>query len=355
MDPLTIAVSTVSVVAFLAQLAEYAKKLHRTWSSLENIILDVNGIVGDIDRVNRILDQLLEDERRHEDRFRGQIVSIIAMETCQANMKELEALTRGICSSLQPRTAAFRSDQVERFRKTLESTKTFLILLKLSISEYDTCSPCCQVLADRDSSRRNVQHFEITTEGLTRLAVEQAAILAATQRSETRLIELDIRFHGSELSSSTRATSRQTAIQPIRHRVATKVYRTTFGVVVLITQARRIASRFGNSQWRDVEEWTVRFVPSRIIDRICGRGIDLSISWSSSTSEFHQDIRLQPRLRYYPVIPATARIFETCKVGDVQGVLSLFNNREASVFDVNPEGWTPLHVCEPLYGWINWG
>jgi hypothetical protein len=73
-------------------------------------------------------------------------------------------------------------------------------------------------------------------------------------------------------------------------------------------------------------------------------GITLSMSFKSSRSLSNRFMSMGPGLRYYPVVPAAAEIFEACKLGNVQWATSLFTRGKASPFDTDPKGWTPLHV-----------
>ena len=46
-----------------------------------------------------------------------------------------------------------------------------------------------------------------------------------------------------------------------------------------------------------------------------------------------------------------AKIFEFCRAGNISGVKSLLSEREASPWDTNPAGWTPLHVSQQAQYW----
>jgi hypothetical protein len=47
----------------------------------------------------------------------------------------------------------------------------------------------------------------------------------------------------------------------------------------------------------------------------------------------------------YQPVPDDSLVFEFCRSGNLEGVQTLFSRKKASVFDVNSQGWTPLHVC----------
>lgn len=44
-------------------------------------------------------------------------------------------------------------------------------------------------------------------------------------------------------------------------------------------------------------------------------------------------------------VPDDSLIFEFCRSGNIQGVQTLLSRKQASVWDTNSYGWTPLHVC----------
>lgn len=45
-------------------------------------------------------------------------------------------------------------------------------------------------------------------------------------------------------------------------------------------------------------------------------------------------------------VPDDALIFKFCKLGNVDAVRELFRRGDASVLDVDSDGWRPLHVCD---------
>jgi hypothetical protein len=52
----------------------------------------------------------------------------------------------------------------------------------------------------------------------------------------------------------------------------------------------------------------------------------------------------------YQPVPDDSLIFEFCRTGNIEGVQLLLSRKGASVWDVNSNGWTPLHVSfEPKF------
>jgi hypothetical protein len=85
-------------------------------------------------------------------------------------------------------------------------------------------------------------------------------------------------------------------------------------------------------------ETTIRIHPS---DWFSKSGFSLSVVRSKQS--WLPNFQFQFRL--YSVRPTEAMIFEFCSSGNVDGVKSLIKRKEASPFDTDAEGWTPLHVC----------
>lgn len=51
------------------------------------------------------------------------------------------------------------------------------------------------------------------------------------------------------------------------------------------------------------------------------------------------------KLRYFNAVSKNAAIFKVCEEGDIRAVEQLFGSGKASPWDVDEEGWTPLHVA----------
>ncbi len=69
-----------------------------------------------------------------------------------------------------------------------------------------------------------------------------------------------------------------------------------------------------------------------------------SRGFSISYSRYGQGCFPTLRFRQFNVRSEESLIFEFCSSGNVDGVRSLLSRGEASPFDTDPEGWTPLHV-----------
>lgn len=74
---------------------------------------------------------------------------------------------------------------------------------------------------------------------------------------------------------------------------------------------------------------------------LLGRGFALSYT-TSGNSRIPQ---FGFQFRHYNIRSEDALIFEFCSAGNLEGLKSLLRRGDASPFDCDPEGWTPLHVC----------
>ena len=81
--------------------------------------------------------------------------------------------------------------------------------------------------------------------------------------------------------------------------------------------------------------------PSRWV-QLCGINYGIQVAFSKSLTG------LQWRLRTHRAVPDDAEIFEACRRGDVDTVRLLFHERQASPFDTNSRGFTPLFVSPSL-------
>jgi hypothetical protein len=58
----------------------------------------------------------------------------------------------------------------------------------------------------------------------------------------------------------------------------------------------------------------------------------------------HQFNSITAGLQYFNLRPGWSPIFEFCSTGDLESVRRLIEEGHASPYDIDPDGWTPLHV-----------
>jgi hypothetical protein len=94
---------------------------------------------------------------------------------------------------------------------------------------------------------------------------------------------------------------------------------------------------------RQIFESDTRIVihPSSLVARyVTNRGVSIVIQKTQRST-----INIQ--LSTFCAIPDNALIFEFSRTGNIEGIQALFSRGEASVFDTNTDGFTPLHVSRP--------
>lgn len=74
---------------------------------------------------------------------------------------------------------------------------------------------------------------------------------------------------------------------------------------------------------------------------LLGRGF--ALSYSTSGNSWIPQFGFQ--FRHYNIRSEEALVFEFCSFGNLEGLKSLLRRGDASPFDCDLEGWTPLHVC----------
>lgn len=144
MDPLSLAAGTAGFVALAIQLSGIVRKLCDVWSSSPVGVEEISDIVEDLQSLKEVLDML---SNRHKELGGGLLspkLSITVLERCRRRLQRLEGMTSKIWSneppsrSKQMRTAmkiAFQNDQIHRFHKVLERTRTILVL-ELMLARY---------------------------------------------------------------------------------------------------------------------------------------------------------------------------------------------------------------------------
>lgn len=67
-------------------------------------------------------------------------------------------------------------------------------------------------------------------------------------------------------------------------------------------------------------------------------GLKCGLNYFSSSQNWQKNIRI------FRVVPDDSLIFDCCETGNIDSIQTLLKRGEASVWDRNSDGWTPLHV-----------
>ena len=120
-----------------------------------------------------------------------------------------------------------------------------------------------------------------------------------------------------------------------------KAYRSSFVSIIYRTQiVSYMASTHYDSSWKTSElpgkhyiETSLTIIPTSWLLRT---GYILSVTKSQN--------HISSKMSHFPIVPNHAKIFASCARGDLHSVRSLLEGKEASPWDTDLNGWTPLHV-----------
>ena len=73
------------------------------------------------------------------------------------------------------------------------------------------------------------------------------------------------------------------------------------------------------------------------------------ISWGINAALLSSSHGWKINLNSFRAVPDDALIFSFCERGNINGVRDLLSSKEASPFDTNSKGWTPLYVSAISY------
>jgi hypothetical protein len=375
MDPLSAGACIITFLSLPIQLAESVQKLHDFWASIEAAPEDIQNIVEDLKLLESILRQIDQEKQRLSSTPLQHQLFLNVLRRCKWNIKKLDSMMNGIhtaCAedNLRKKLATFKfifkRPQIERLQDLLERTKTSLILELLQLNEYSPSS-CAVFSLDLLTNQRfrNAHYFSVTAQQIANLVPMRADMIAVNQQSETEHVACSSQPNEtySLESMNTKECARmemEHAILPMRmvrrnsqgrlsyRRKFSKHFNTLLGTILVSqvhsSQGIETPKRAYDHQGRECHKWVVKIVPMGISRCVFKSAVDFSISWKTSKATPCGFTSIQQSLRYYPVVPETAEIFEACRLGNIPWVQSLLDRNVASPFDTDPNGWTPLHV-----------
>lgn len=376
MDPLSAGATIISFLSLAMQLADSVQKIHDFWASIKAATDDIQNTVEDLHLLADILRQIAQEEQKLPSTPLQHRLSLDVLRRCECNVKKLNTMMNGIhttCAedNLRNKLAIFKfifqRPQIERFQILLERTKTSLILELLRLNEYSPSS-CAVFGLDllTNQRSRNTHYFSVMTQQIANLAPMQAGMIAVNQQLETEHVTYSLQPCESYSleSMNTEECARvntEHALLPMRmvrrnslgrlsyRRKFSKHFNTLLGNIVLVSQVNssqgiETSKHAHDHQGQECHTRVVKIVPVGILRCIFKSAVDFSITWKTSGATPCGFTSIEQCLRYYPVVPETAEIFEACKQGNISWVQSLLDRNVASPFDTDPNGWTPLHV-----------
>jgi hypothetical protein len=214
--------------------------------------------------------------------------------------------------------------------------------LKTQVSTVDT------LISGIDRQVRDVARGLSTANDLSREHLTPAALEAIVHKSLRKILE-DQKLHDTSLHQEHRGLPRSHVSnmkKPLWKRIVVqrknRQLSTVFCRIITQTKVVRVET---NKSLDDFDlddvyeiETTLRIHPSHWFLK---SGLSLSVVRSGQS--WLPNFQFQFRL--YCVRPTEAMIFEFCSSGNVDGVKSLIKRKDASHFDTDTEGWTPLHYA----------
>ncbi|KAI9697800.1 MAG: hypothetical protein M1836_004476 [Candelina mexicana] len=193
--------------------------------------------------------------------------------------------------------------------------------------------------ADFESSMSDIVKSALTSPEI------QAAFRGVTMTSTLGAShDLPERSSNQEIANSGNSPRNQRPQGNISRRCVTKrsgysrVYSCFLGTILYFTTVKtcRIPSNNGRSDvilWHDIET-SITIVPA---PWLLSRGVRLACTNSSQGPCYN--------LRVSPVVPTNALVFEFAASGNVEGMRTLFRKGLASPWDMDADGYTPLHFA----------
>ncbi|MCJ1404906.1 hypothetical protein MMC11_008132 [Xylographa trunciseda] len=386
-----VAAGSIAFASIAIQLGQSFVTLYQFWESIKETPVDVSTVVQDLKLLAAILHQIELNEQKY-----GQDPEVTdVLKSCIAKVDTLrnlvEELEPGFASKhrLQRKwnalKAVLKNDKVEKFRKSLEETKTTMLLAR-SLSQERLQSIRFQ------SSEEKLSTIVST---LGSLQLQQCSRTITTTSAEYRdgdeqwtALRFEIKRMASEMSNPVYRAGFEHAmdysLRQILHNNSTVKNDHPFsdeddekilecispdmpGISYQRTHQQRSSYQYSNENVFgrvavqsttilkrseiDLEEengenrqlyehrMTIRVQPAWWLTRIgFNRGLQVAFTQATSKS---LNISLDP----FRLVPDDALIFEFCYTGNIDGVRRLLLRGEASARDADLSGRTPLHIA----------
>ncbi|KAF8858739.1 hypothetical protein BDZ45DRAFT_725848, partial [Acephala macrosclerotiorum] len=386
MDGLSSAASAFAVVSLAAQVASGIQKLCDFWQSVRDGPKDVLCIVRDLEVVSIILDEMRQEAHGERPHSRALATTIEALESCNGSVAALnhliDELQPGFTSkkrALKKRAAlkaAWKGDMIRKFRETLKDMKLTLLLAKQNSIEHSTTI--------RDNDRQ--LDLEAIAHGMRLLLMQKSQTMNAMAstnslnykehiqalREECQIMSARIanpvgRYGAQSLTDSALSEfSAESATDKIEDLVQNKLrvplpkktpavkysrvrargnfaitglfgtlHMTSSVITNVTTSSTSVAEEGSDDEGRSQLQTIITIHPSRWLSTI---GLMLGIQIIMS-----QSLRgLDCRARTYRAVPDDSRVFSLCRSGDIDMIQQLFDRGQASPWDTDSRGLTPL-------------
>ncbi|KAH7360439.1 hypothetical protein BKA65DRAFT_547156 [Rhexocercosporidium sp. MPI-PUGE-AT-0058] len=387
MDGLSVASGAIAVVSLALQIGNGIKKLCDFWDSVQDSPKEIRTIVKDLNIISNIIDDIREEAATSRPYSRALTSSLAALDACADSIQTLEEMIAGsqpgLASKKSKRTwaavrFAWNADRLRKYQDVLCQMKMTLILARQNSIDRATIirdetrqqdlatiaqgvtallqqrSQATSTVASTESLNMN-DHLKVlrdecrkTAAGMSnpvaRLGFEnltQSALSHVSSGFGDKLPmnqAVDLPEIGVAPKLATAAAKKSAAIQYRSWIAYASIVRSPFGRLHIISRLSTPAE--GNDAEDDVEvedqfQTRLTFYPSRWLLRF-GVSFGIQVVLSKSLEG------LDCRIKSYRAVPDDALIFQVSERGDNEAIQRLFDIKQASPWDRNSEGFTPL-------------
>ncbi|PVH85033.1 hypothetical protein DL98DRAFT_63478 [Cadophora sp. DSE1049] len=383
MDGLSVTSGAIAVVSLAIQIGNGIKKLCDFWDSVQDSPKDVRTIIKQLNIISHIIDEIREEAGSLQPYSRALSSTHAALDSCAESIQTLEEMIAesqpGLACRKRPRRTwaaikfAWNGDKLKKCQGVLGEMKSTLILATQhsnNQSQQQTLATITQGVATLLQQRSPESITNATTDsqgimdhltalreeyqkvasGITnpvaRFGFENLMDKALSQLSSGLDISLSTDDTGAEVlpiifESATRAARQFPAATNRLTRIHTSTTSNLLGrvdVFAMVTQRKEKvdapddrAKGLGQEQFQT----TITFHPSQWLLRV-GVSYGIQVLLSKSMQGFDY------RLKSYRAVPDDALVFQKSEMGDNEALQKLFSNHQASAWDTNSRGLTPL-------------
>ncbi|PVH75271.1 hypothetical protein DL98DRAFT_593269 [Cadophora sp. DSE1049] len=334
--------SGFAVVSLAIQVTETIHKLKSFYSLMQSAPADILFAIEELETLSGILEDV--DRSVQEQVFLDPRIKVGVMKSyrlCKAATAGLVVLVGGLEDSLRDGKGktrakfgvAMKKGEIEEFRKKIESAKVTMQLanqiyyqavqsqiwksLEQDILELQRSHERHQSTIEREVVQ--IRSFVLT--GPYPRAKRPKEVLGSVNAIEVEeegddrdVVELSERQSGIRPRRNFRPRSR------VKNQAGISLISGLLSITLAANEHDTVTSLyFGLPKWIYARRFELRLMKSR-------QGWDQSFRW-------------------YRMVSYDAKVFDYCMHGDVAGLQRLFSSGEASPFEIDPDGRTPLHYA----------
>ena len=363
MDGLSSVASAFAIVSLAGELVTGVQNLYRVWISFQNAPERVRAISEDLKLLITVLRSIEDNEQRYgPDKIMTEI-----LQKCRTQVDTVNFITDELSSQLSTGKSSrrgwaalkttFQQDKLTKIQDILRDLKVTLSLAQQN-AHFSCLSNQLSILTAHAAQQQQPTILIQEKKGTQRDPALQPGLIS-TQPSEDVLKEHNLNQRTgvkcrmeSILGEQSRSYGWDGRTKPnpgstvYRYGSSSKVHN-IFGTFSISSEARQtvesLRKDLDSIEDKDMlRSTTIRMRPAWWLVRlgICyGLNLDFEHGaqpWKHTLSTFRS-------------VPNDALIFSACKEGDIFLVRRLLESGDASTWDCNESGWTPLHVRMHLH------